>query len=256
MLTDPDLPQEFERMSSKRPASPYGEADGEVAMVTSRQKVEGEESDGLPAFHLPLHVSFPNKPHSEEFQPVSLLTQESCGHRTPTSQHNTMEVDGNKVMSSFAPHNPSTSPQKAEEGGRQSGESLSTTALGTPERRKGSLADVVDTLKQRKMEELIKNEPEETPSIEKLLSKDWKDKLLAMGSGNFGEIKECAFSKVKNCTLCEREEGEECALTLNIAVWWHRASSTRNETPPGPEQPSQWFLSLGPRLQPGVSPSR
>ncbi|KAF6121888.1 SRY-box transcription factor 5 [Phyllostomus discolor] len=154
MLTDPDLPQEFERMSSKRPASPYGEADGEVAMVTSRQKVEEEESDGLPAFHLPLH-----------------------------------EVDGNKVMSSFAPHNSSTSPQKAEEGGRQSGESVSSTALGTPERRKGSLADVVDTLKQRKMEELIKNEPEETPSIEKLLSKDWKDKLLAMGSGNFGEIK-------------------------------------------------------------------
>ncbi|KAM4838079.1 transcription factor SOX-5 isoform 5-T5 [Urocitellus parryii] len=154
MLTDPDLPQEFERMSSKRPASPYGEADGEVAMVTSRQKVEEEESDGLPAFHLPLH-----------------------------------EVDGNKVMSSFAPHNSSTSPQKAEEGGRQSGESLSSAALGTPERRKGSLADVVDTLKQRKMEELIKNEPEETPSIEKLLSKDWKDKLLAMGSGNFGEIK-------------------------------------------------------------------
>ncbi|XP_030397359.1 transcription factor SOX-5 isoform X4 [Gopherus evgoodei] len=176
-------------MSSKRPASPYGEADGEVAMVTSRQKVEEEESDGLPAFHLPLHVSFPNKPHSEEFQPVSLLTQESCGHRTPTSQHNTMEVDGNKMMSSFAPHNSSTSPLKAEEGGRQSGESLSSTALGTPERRKGSLADVVDTLKQRKMEELIKNEPEETPSIEKLLSKDWKDKLLAMGSGNFGEIK-------------------------------------------------------------------
>ncbi|KAM6419322.1 transcription factor SOX-5 isoform 13-T15 [Pluvialis apricaria] len=189
MLTDPDLPQEFERMSSKRPASPYGEADGEVAMVTSRQKVGEEESDGLPAFHLPLHVSFPNKPHSEEFQPVSLLTQENCGHRTPTSQHNTMEVDGNKVMSSFAPHNSSTSPLKAEEGGRQSGEPLSSTALGTPERRKGSLADVVDTLKQRKMEELIKNEPEETPSIEKLLSKDWKDKLLAMGSGNFGEIK-------------------------------------------------------------------
>ncbi|NP_001402751.1 transcription factor SOX-5 isoform 4 [Rattus norvegicus] len=154
MLTDPDLPQEFERMSSKRPASPYGETDGEVAMVTSRQKVEEEESERLPAFHLPLH-----------------------------------EVDGNKVMSSLAPYNSSTSPQKAEEGGRQSGESVSSAALGTPERRKGSLADVVDTLKQRKMEELIKNEPEDTPSIEKLLSKDWKDKLLAMGSGNFGEIK-------------------------------------------------------------------
>ncbi|XP_031239703.1 transcription factor SOX-5 isoform X7 [Mastomys coucha] len=189
MLTDPDLPQEFERMSSKRPASPYGETDGEVAMVTSRQKVEEEESERLPAFHLPLHVSFPNRPHSEEFQPVSLLTQETCGPRTPTAQHNTMEVDGNKVMSSLAPYNSSTSPQKAEEGGRQSGESVSSAALGTPERRKGSLADVVDTLKQRKMEELIKNEPEDTPSIEKLLSKDWKDKLLAMGSGNFGEIK-------------------------------------------------------------------
>ncbi|XP_048191187.1 transcription factor SOX-5 isoform X3 [Perognathus longimembris pacificus] len=176
-------------MSSRRPASPYGEADGEVAMVTSRQKVEEEESDGPPAFHLPLHVSFPNQPHEEEFQPVSLLTQETCGPRTPTSQHSTMEVDGNKVMSSFTTHNSSTSPQKAEEGGRQSGESLSSASLGTPERRKGSLADVVDTLKQRKMEELIKNEPEETPSIEKLLSKDWKDKLLAMGSGNFGEIK-------------------------------------------------------------------
>lgn len=154
MLTDPDLPQEFERMSSKRPGSPYGETDGEVAMVTSRQKVEEEESERLPAFHLPLH-----------------------------------EVDGNKVISSLAPYNSSTSPQKAEEGGRQSGESASSTALGTPERRKGSLADVVDTLKQRKMEELIKNEPEDTSSIEKLLSKDWKDKLLAMGSGNFGEIK-------------------------------------------------------------------
>ncbi|XP_075459006.1 transcription factor SOX-5 isoform X13 [Ascaphus truei] len=163
MLTDPDLPQEFERMSSKRPASPYGEADGEVSMVTSRQKMEDEESDGLPAFHLPLHVSFPNKPHSEEFQAVSLLTQESCDHRSPTYQHHTMEIDGNKVMSSFAPHNAATSPMKAEESGRYGGEPLSNTALGTPERRKGSLADVVDTLKQRKMEELIKSEPEGTP---------------------------------------------------------------------------------------------
>ncbi|XP_063785439.1 transcription factor SOX-5 isoform X2 [Pseudophryne corroboree] len=179
----------WEKMSSKRPASPYGEADGQVAMVTSRQKMEDEASGGLPAFHLPLHASFPNKPHSEEFQAVSLLTQDACDHRSPTYQHNTMDIDGNKLISSFATHNSATSPMKADEGGRQSGESLSNAALGTPERRKGSLADVVDTLKQRKMEELIKNEPEETPSIEKLLSKDWKEKLLAMGSGNLGDIK-------------------------------------------------------------------
>ncbi|XP_053319072.1 transcription factor SOX-5 [Spea bombifrons] len=187
MLTDPDLPPEFERMSSKRPASPYGEADGEVAMVTSRQKMEEGESDGLPAFHLPLLVNFPSKPHSEEFQAVSLLTQEACERRSPTHPHHSMEVDGNKMMSSFAPHNAATSPLKAEDGMRQSSDS--NTGLGTPERRKGSLADVVDTLKQRKMEELIKSEPEEAPSIEKLLSKDWKDKLLAMGSGNLGDVK-------------------------------------------------------------------
>ncbi|XP_073506629.1 transcription factor SOX-5 [Phyllobates terribilis] len=189
MLTEPDGPPEFERMSSKRPASPYGEADGEVAMVTSRQKMEDEESGGLAAFHLPLHATFPNKTHPEDFQAVSLLTQDACEHRSPTYQHSSMDIDGNKVVSSFAPQNSATSPLKADEGGRQSGESLSNATLGTPERRKGSLADVVDTLKQRKMEELIKSEPEETPSIEKLLSKDWKDKLLAMGSGNLGDIK-------------------------------------------------------------------
>ncbi|KAJ1164856.1 hypothetical protein NDU88_005289 [Pleurodeles waltl] len=107
--------------------------------------------------------------------------------RAPTAM---LEGDGNKMMPSFVLHNSATSPLKADEGGRQSsGELLSNTAMGTPERRKGSLADVVDTLKQRKMEELIKSEPEETPSIEKLLSKDWKDKLLAMGSGTLGDIK-------------------------------------------------------------------
>uniref|UniRef100_A0A672NAM8 Transcription factor SOX-5-like n=1 Tax=Sinocyclocheilus grahami TaxID=75366 RepID=A0A672NAM8_SINGR len=143
-------PDVASEMSSKRPASPYGGTDGEVVMATSRQRLEDEEVDG----------------HS----------------------HST---DINKIV--FATHNSSTSPskqQQQEEGYMRPGsEPSSASALGTPERRKGSLADVVDTLKQRKMEELIKNEPEEGPSIERLLSKDWKDKLLAMGSGNFGEIK-------------------------------------------------------------------
>ncbi|KAJ8392331.1 hypothetical protein AAFF_G00076950, partial [Aldrovandia affinis] len=57
MLTDPELPPEFTRMSSKRPASPYGATDGEVAMVTSRQKLEEEESDGHPVIHFPLSSS-------------------------------------------------------------------------------------------------------------------------------------------------------------------------------------------------------
>lgn len=45
----------FSRMSSKRPASPYGGTDGEVTMATSRQRVEDEDSEGLGGvIHLPL----------------------------------------------------------------------------------------------------------------------------------------------------------------------------------------------------------
>lgn len=45
----------FSRMSSKRPASPYGGTDGEVTMATSRQRVEEEETEGLGGvIHLPL----------------------------------------------------------------------------------------------------------------------------------------------------------------------------------------------------------
>ncbi|XP_047245715.1 transcription factor SOX-5 isoform X2 [Girardinichthys multiradiatus] len=181
MLTEPELPQECNRMSSKRPASPYGGTDGEVTMATSRQRVEDEESEGLGGvIHLPL-ASYCGK----------------VSPRSPPSRHldspPSTEHDGIKgsSLSPYPQHN-ATSPGKEEGGGGgrlSSDSSLATGTLGTPERRKGSLADVVDTLKQRKMEELIKNEPEEAPSIERLLSKDWKDKLLAMGSGHIGEIK-------------------------------------------------------------------
>ncbi|KAL6459578.1 hypothetical protein MHYP_G00313370 [Metynnis hypsauchen] len=69
------------------------------------------------------------------------------------------------ALSPYTQHNSSTSPSKQQQqpdegSGRPGSEPGSATALGTPERRKGSLADVVDTLKQRKMEELIKSEPE------------------------------------------------------------------------------------------------
>ncbi|XP_036977841.1 transcription factor SOX-5 isoform X8 [Acanthopagrus latus] len=181
MLTEPELPQECNRMSSKRPASPYGGTDGEVTMATSRQRVEDEDSEGLGGvIHLPL-ASYCGK-----------VSPRSPPNRNLDSPPN-MEQDSTKgsSLSPYPQHN-ATSPGKEEGGGggRPCSEGGSATgALGTPERRKGSLADVVDTLKQRKMEELIKNEPEEAPSIERLLSKDWKDKLLAMGSGHIGEIK-------------------------------------------------------------------
>ncbi|XP_052410923.1 transcription factor SOX-5 isoform X1 [Carassius gibelio] len=186
MLTEPELPQEFNRMSSKRPASPYGGTDGEVVMATSRQRLEDEEVDGHAVIHLPLST------YCSKVSPRSPRLLDS-----PPTLHANMDQDGCKglALSPYPQHNSSTSPskqqqQQQEEGSMRPGsEPSSASALGTPERRKGSLADVVDTLKQRKMEELIKNEPEEAPSIERLLSKDWKDKILAMGSGNFGEIK-------------------------------------------------------------------
>uniref|UniRef100_A0A1A8EN95 SRY-box containing gene 5 n=3 Tax=Nothobranchius korthausae TaxID=1143690 RepID=A0A1A8EN95_9TELE len=142
-------------MSSKRPASPYGGTDGEVTMATSRQRVEDDESEGLGGvIHLPL-ASY-------------------CGKVSPRSPPNrnldsplVMEHDGTKgsSLSPYPLHN-ATSPGKEEGGGGGrpcSDGGLAAGTLGTPERRKGSLADVVDTLKQRKMEELIKNEPEGTP---------------------------------------------------------------------------------------------
>ncbi|XP_075907860.1 transcription factor SOX-5 isoform X3 [Nelusetta ayraudi] len=186
MLTEPELPQECNRMSSKRPASPYGGTDGEITMATSRQRVEDEDGEGLGGvIHLPL-VSYCSK-----------VSPRSTPSRNLDSPPN-MEQDGKgSSLSPYTQHN-ATSPGKEEGGGggggggggRPCSDGGSVVgALGTPERRKGSLADVVDTLKQRKMEELIKNEPEEAPSIERLLSKDWKDKLLAMGSGHYGEIK-------------------------------------------------------------------
>uniref|UniRef100_A0A4W6E1Z5 SRY-box transcription factor 5 n=1 Tax=Lates calcarifer TaxID=8187 RepID=A0A4W6E1Z5_LATCA len=171
-----------ERQSSpNRCASPYGGTDGEVTMATSRQRVEDEESEGLGGvIHLPL-ASYCGK-----------VSPRSPPNRNLDSPPNA-DQDGTKgsSLSPYPQHN-STSPGKEEGigGGRPCSDGGSAVGtLGTPERRKGSLADVVDTLKQRKMEELIKNEPEEAPSIERLLSKDWKDKLLAMGSGHIGEIK-------------------------------------------------------------------
>ncbi|XP_076861520.1 transcription factor SOX-5 isoform X3 [Brachyhypopomus gauderio] len=179
-----------DRMSSKRPASPYGGTDGEVVMATSRQRLEDEEVDGHAVIHLPLS-SYCSKVSPRSPRPLD----------SPPTLHSNMEQESSKglALSPYAQNNSSTSPIKQqgavlatgldEGSGRlvsESGACGASGALGTPERRKGSLADVVDTLKQRKMEELIKNEPEEAPSIERLLSKDWKDKLLAMGSGHFG----------------------------------------------------------------------
>uniref|UniRef100_A0AAR2K7V2 HMG box domain-containing protein n=1 Tax=Pygocentrus nattereri TaxID=42514 RepID=A0AAR2K7V2_PYGNA len=140
-------------MSSKRPASPYGGTDGEVVMATSRQRLEDEEVDGHAVIHLPLSS------YCSKVSPRSPRTLDS-----PTA-HTEQESSKGLALSPYTQHNSSTSPSKQQQqpdegSGRPGSEPGSATALGTPERRKGSLADVVDTLKQRKMEELIKSEPE------------------------------------------------------------------------------------------------
>ncbi|XP_061839589.1 transcription factor SOX-5 isoform X3 [Nerophis lumbriciformis] len=152
MLTEPELPQECNRMSSKRPASPYGGTDGDVTIATSRQRMEDEESQGLAGvIHLPL-VSYCSK--------VSPRSPPFCSLDSPPG-HTELEGSKGNSLSPYTQHS-ATSPGKEEGGGgRPCSEGGATT--GTPERRKGSLADVVDSLKQRKMEELIKNEPEGTP---------------------------------------------------------------------------------------------
>uniref|UniRef100_A0A665WUU6 Transcription factor SOX-6-like n=1 Tax=Echeneis naucrates TaxID=173247 RepID=A0A665WUU6_ECHNA len=84
----------------------------------------------------------------------------------------------------------STSPHKPEECSRDRGESMIGLAFGTPERRKGSLADVVDTLKQKKLVELTKTEQDEPSCMERLLSKDWKERVDRLNANELlGEVK-------------------------------------------------------------------
>ncbi|XP_060892029.1 transcription factor SOX-6-like isoform X5 [Labrus mixtus] len=62
--------------------------------------------------------------------------------------------------------------------------------FGTPERRKGSLADVVDTLKQKKLVELTKTEQDEPTCMERLLSKEWKERVDRLNANELlGEVK-------------------------------------------------------------------
>uniref|UniRef100_A0A8C7F395 SRY-box transcription factor 6 n=1 Tax=Oncorhynchus kisutch TaxID=8019 RepID=A0A8C7F395_ONCKI len=129
----------------------------------------------------------------------------------PTSQHSTFLI--NKVCSLYSFRNNSTSPHKPEEGARERGDLLSGSAFGTPERRKGSLADVVDTLKQKKLEEMTKTEQDESSCMETLLSKDWKEKMERLDTGDLlGEVKGTPES------LVEKEHQLSTMITQLISL--------------------------------------
>nr|XP_019602199.1 PREDICTED: transcription factor SOX-6 isoform X8 [Rhinolophus sinicus] len=202
------------RMSSKQATSPFAcAADGEEAMtqdLTSREKEEC--SDQHVASHLPLHPIMHNKPHSEELPTLVNTIQQDADWDSVLSSQQRMESENNKLCSLYSFRNTSTSPHKPDEGSRDR-EIMTSVTFGTPERRKGSLADVVDTLKQKKLEEMTRTEQEDSSCMEKLLSKDWKEKMERLNTSELlGEIKGTPES------LAEKERQLSTMITQLISL--------------------------------------
>ncbi|XP_035272988.1 transcription factor SOX-6-like isoform X5 [Anguilla anguilla] len=210
-------------MSSKQAASPFLPADGDDAMSQDRVSWDKEESSdphGPP--QLPLHTVLHSKSPPEELPAISSVPPESEWDSIVSAQQR-MESDSNKVCSLYSFRNNSTSPHKPEEGARErggaggggggGGDQLSGSAFGTPERRKGSLADVVDTLKQKKLEEMTKTEQDDSSCMEKLLSKDWKEKMERL---NTSEL----LSEIKGTpeSLVEKERQLSAMITQLISL--------------------------------------
>ncbi|XP_059365924.1 transcription factor SOX-6-like isoform X6 [Carassius carassius] len=203
-------------MSSKQATSPFastpdGGEDGVNQECMSWEKDENSESLVTP--QLPLHNLLINKPPLEELQPISSSVPPESDWDSLLSAQQRMESDSNKVCSLYSFRNNSTSPHKPEEGARERGDLLSSSAFGTPERRKGSLADVVDTLKQKKLEEMTKTEQDESSCMDKLLSKDWKEKMERLNTDELlGEIKGTPES------LAEKEQQLSTMITQLISL--------------------------------------
>ncbi|XP_036882887.1 transcription factor SOX-6 isoform X5 [Manis javanica] len=202
------------RMSSKQATSPFAcAADGEEAItqdLTSREKEEG--GDQHVASHLSLHPIMHNKPHSEELPTLVSTIQQDADWDSVLSSQQRMESENNKLCSLYSFRNTSTSPHKPDEGSRDR-EIMTSVTFGTPERRKGSLADVVDTLKQKKLEEMTRTEQEDSSCMEKLLSKDWKEKMERLNTSELlGEIKGTPES------LAEKERQLSTMITQLISL--------------------------------------
>ncbi|XP_030578642.1 transcription factor SOX-6 isoform X1 [Archocentrus centrarchus] len=200
-------------MSSKQATSPFASVvDGDDAMSQehlSWEKEESAEAHGTP--QLPLHSLLHGKA-PDELQPLSSVPSESDWDSLVSAQQR-MESDSNKVCSLYSFRNNSTSPHKPEEGARERSDLLSGSAFGTPERRKGSLADVVDTLKQKKLEEMTKTEQDESSCMEKLLSKDWKEKMDRLNTSELlAEVKGTPES------LAEKEHQLSTMITQLISL--------------------------------------
>ncbi|XP_075137081.1 transcription factor SOX-6 isoform X4 [Leptodactylus fuscus] len=206
----------FIRMSSKPATSPFTcKADGEEELsggdLSSREKEDSDEQHL--GGHLPLHTLLHNKSHPEELTSLVNNMQADADWDNMMSSQQRMDPDGNKLRSLYSFRTTSTSPHKPDEGARDRSDLMSSVNFGTPERRKGSLADVVDTLKQKKLEEMTRTEQEDSTCVEKLLSKDWKEKMERLNTSELlGEIKGTPES------LAEKERQLSTMITQLISL--------------------------------------
>uniref|UniRef100_A0A0F7Z386 Transcription factor SOX-6-like isoform 2 n=2 Tax=Crotalus adamanteus TaxID=8729 RepID=A0A0F7Z386_CROAD len=201
-------------MSSKQATSPFAsDGEGTTTQDLASQEQEEDNNEELVASHLPLHTILHNKPHSEELPALVTTIQPDSDWNSVISTQHRMESENNKLCSLYSFRNTSTSPHKPEESGRDRNELMTSVNFGTPERRKGSLADVVDTLKQKKLEEMTRTEQEDSSCMEKLLSKDWKEKMERLNTSELlGEIKGTPES------LAEKERQLSAMITQLISL--------------------------------------
>uniref|UniRef100_A0A3P8STG2 SRY-box transcription factor 6 n=1 Tax=Amphiprion percula TaxID=161767 RepID=A0A3P8STG2_AMPPE len=166
-------------MSSMRATPPFLPPSEEVIGQDNAAWAADEREDPKESASPSLH----DQPHPDELQPI---------REKPTDPWDVFVSDNesSKGCSLYSYRTNATSPPKPEECSRDRGEPMIGLAFGTPERRKGSLADVVDTLKQKKLVELTKTEQDEPSCMERLLSKDWKERVDRLNANELlGEVK-------------------------------------------------------------------
>ncbi|KAM6937551.1 transcription factor SOX-6-like [Xenentodon cancila] len=171
-------------MSSMRATPPFHPPSEEAdAMGEDTAAWAGDEQEGdLKETASP---SPRDPPHPEETSRETSGDAEWESHR-PAAADN----ERSKGCAVYSYRTNCTSPLKPEECTRDRTEPVIGFAFGTPERRKGSLADVVDTLKQKKLVELTKTEQDDPSCMERLLSRDWKDRVDRLNANELlGDVK-------------------------------------------------------------------
>ncbi|XP_026166352.1 transcription factor SOX-6-like isoform X2 [Mastacembelus armatus] len=161
------------------PPSEEKEVIGQDSVTWASDEREGPKETASPSSH--------DQPHPDDLQPIREKRMDADWENVGPAA---MDNESSKGCSVYSYRTNSTSPSKPEECFRDRGEPAICLAFGTPERRKGSLADVVDTLKQKKLVELTKTEQDEPSCMERLLSKDWTERVDCLNANELlGEVK-------------------------------------------------------------------